>query len=347
MNKMAEHVVFCDTDAYIWPLTSFSQFIIEGNRLVTLIGERHQALCRDGSEPECGIRPPPGSLTVAQYAVRSAMANVGTKVFLEVDDAACSETLAVIGSRPIREASCSLQEYGLWNQAVTYDTRNMFLGEKGRLALYCGKLHSRDDRPMSPQHVAKFVWDKRIQGMPQWWGATMEEMATGFLELGYRENRTIILAGDVLRAGHAILEDLQMEISSRFHSIYDTGFTEYNRKVTNREQLTQAWYMQHIVNPLQAAWALVTDYFAIRDFFTETNRPFNEAILIAGYMHTRNIARYLTGRAGVTRLPGPPDGPVEANTCIPFTGRQRDGTKIYTVATVTPEGCQRIFQEEM
>lgn len=346
---MSDGIVFCETDLVICPVVSFKQFIIgNGKRLVTLIGETHEVL-----DPLTGFETPflmpPEAITVSEYAVESVKANMASRVFLEVSSTTCSTQLEVIGSRPIREVSCALQGAGLWTKhVVPYDVRDFLLGfistndelVTRRILLYYNMMRlPYSSEAMTPDELMAFTWVPELATSEKpWWGQNMENVAQHLLQVGEFENRPIILSGNLLPEATPILMAMQDGITKEFTEFYKQGFLPYKQSYDNghRYDPSSNWWQNQIVGHLKFAWAKITDYFAVRNFFTDTLQPFNEAIFIAGDAHTKNIIAYLTNAPGLTFIPGPPDSNT-GNTCLMLS-------RPYKVVSINDGSCKSVLK---
>jgi hypothetical protein len=118
-----EQVVFMETDTQLDSATSFSQYIYQSRRLITMIGERHE------QEWKCT----PTSLSVADYCKTVLKANTRCKIMLEYNK---GDNPVHIGSHAIREVYKVATGMGKTGSIIPFDTRAFFLGVEGQADLY-------------------------------------------------------------------------------------------------------------------------------------------------------------------------------------------------------------------
>ena len=140
-DRFKKHLVLVEDRAELMSVTSFSQYVVNGNRLVTVIGELHDVSwgCQNQQ------------VSVGSYVLARAANNSRSKVLLEVNPGVDPTSL---GSHGIREVAAGLRAIGREGSMQPIDTRTYFLGGAGQTELYQTTFSSA----MSPQEIGlKFI----------------------------------------------------------------------------------------------------------------------------------------------------------------------------------------------
>lgn len=114
-TTMSEHIVMVSTDTQLDSAISFSQYMIQGKKLITLIGERHQHVW------SC----PKPSITIAEYCKNTVQRNEKTKIMLEYNSYISPLTLY---SHNLKETYKKLVEISKAKHIIAFDSRPYFLG---------------------------------------------------------------------------------------------------------------------------------------------------------------------------------------------------------------------------
>lgn len=118
-----EHLVMVEDEQELNSATAFSQYVFQGRRLITMIGELHS------HSWVCNGHP----VSVAEYITETVKRNRLCKVMLEVNPGVDP---SMLGSDAIRETSASLHRIGRGDAIIPVDVRKFFLGEYGQHILY-------------------------------------------------------------------------------------------------------------------------------------------------------------------------------------------------------------------
>ena len=118
-----KHFVAIQTNYMLDSSISFSQYIFQNKRLITLIGERHDLKWKCQED----------SLTVAQYCKMAVERNQKCRVMLEFHPSVDPSTSQ---SESIKTTVASLQSINRTNQIIAFDKRDDFLTHNNHIKLY-------------------------------------------------------------------------------------------------------------------------------------------------------------------------------------------------------------------
>jgi hypothetical protein len=121
-QRFHEHLVLVEDKQELNSATAFSQYVLHGRRLITMIGEVHDHAWVCGSHP----------VSVADYITKTVERNRLCRVLLELNPGADAAT---IGSEAIRDTAIGLHRIGRSDAIVPVDVRRFFLGA-GQHMLY-------------------------------------------------------------------------------------------------------------------------------------------------------------------------------------------------------------------
>ena len=128
---MSKHIVFEQTSQKLENAVSFSQYIINGIRLVTLIGELHNKNFKCGKNVN--------SISICDYCKEAVLRNPKCRVLLEYYDGEknCEpDDPEQMNSHSIRTIFRKLLKIGKKNQIIPLDKRPSFLSRQGQDDLY-------------------------------------------------------------------------------------------------------------------------------------------------------------------------------------------------------------------
>jgi hypothetical protein len=318
--------VFCETNTLICPLVGLAQYIIDDTRLITLIAEVHEGVCKDGEDT---YKLPEGSISLTRYVEEVLKNNTRALAFLEIGDDICPTKMRKVQSRPIRELGCRLDELKLTDRLVRFDVRNLLMDERGRKLLYCGSLTWKKtgadgivkEFPIPPQSFR----DLRLV-----WKGDLADVASDMSKKG----RGMILKGDVSVEGNALLVKINEDVARDFRKISKT-LKVYARDTNVKFE----WWKTEVVRPLRVAWSKVLDYFIVRDIFTESG--FNEYVIIVGFEHARHINRLFGKEGSVYRIKSAPNILTGENGCVPLAKSGPHG-RVYGIVATTDGVCEAV-----
>ena len=118
-----EHLIMVEDKQELNSATAFSQYVFQGRRLITMIGELH------GHSWACNDHP----VSIAEYITETVKRNKMCRVMLEINPDVDPSTL---GSDAIRETATSLHRIGRGDAIIPVDVRRFFLGADGQHILY-------------------------------------------------------------------------------------------------------------------------------------------------------------------------------------------------------------------
>lgn len=128
---MSNHVVFVQTDEKLESAISFSQYVFNGIRLITLIGELHNTSFKCGDNVK--------SISICNYCKQAVSKNTKTRVLLEYSNGGkkCKpDDPYQMNSYSIRSICKKIEKIGRKNQLIPLDKRPIFLSRKVQDDLY-------------------------------------------------------------------------------------------------------------------------------------------------------------------------------------------------------------------
>ena len=271
MNKETkEHIIFVESQDFIDSAVSFSQYIFDGKRLITIIGELHTT----------PFQCPQPSITIAQFCKNAVSRNHNCRVLLEYNksDNVCPPS-EWSECEVLRTTYNELKESNE-SQMIPSDIRPSFITRKEQNYLY-GTTHTRMD-PTSMHQEYKYIREKFVNTF-------MKNFEIPSLEI------PVLLQKKTPK----FLDQ------KNFHPIIYEFFKYYyvNHMIVRFQNIDklirekQAIYLPDgrevqgsIYERLKEAWAAVSDFFIMKSLFT-INDNINEYILIVGDGHRFNIQR--------------------------------------------------------
>ena len=118
-----EHLIMVEDKKELNSATDFSQYVFQGRRLITMIGELHS------HSWSCNGHP----VSIAEYITETVKRNKMCRVMLEINPGVDPSTL---GSDAIKETAASLHGIGRGDAIIPVDVRRFFLGADGQHILY-------------------------------------------------------------------------------------------------------------------------------------------------------------------------------------------------------------------
>ena len=128
---MTKHIVFVETDEKLESAISFSQYVFNGNRLITLIGELHNKTFKCGKNAK--------SISICDYCEQAVLNNPKSRVLLEYSNGGkrCKpDDPYQMNSYSIRSICKKIEKIGKKNQLIPLDKRPIFLSRKVQDDLY-------------------------------------------------------------------------------------------------------------------------------------------------------------------------------------------------------------------
>lgn len=306
------NIVFCETEAFICPVVSFSQFVMYGSKLITLIGEIHDA-------NKC-VDMPPNSISISEYVTQTLHRNPKAIVFLEIGPDVCKKRMRECQSRPIRELSCVLDLDS--PQVNRMDVRNLLLGRENKDFLYVSNL-TYDNGPMPPLEVERYFL---------WRYGSLKSVAADLV----RRKDPSVLQGPIAKEGVQILEKQDADVKQTF-LLAQKAVSTYKKEVAQGRPPTQKWWIDNLVNLLKIAWGAVLDYFILYNIFSRTSA--NELVIVVGENHVRNIIPRLQ-YSKITKIPSSPPVNTGQNGCIKLTQHDTTGSRIWSVVAIQDKVCE-------
>jgi hypothetical protein len=285
MNKETkEKIVFVESQEFIDSAVSFSQYIFDGKRLITIIGELHT------TPFEC----PQPSMTIAQFCKNAVSRNGKCRVLLEYnksDDKDCPPSewskceVLTTTYNELKESNAS--------QMIPSDIRPSFITRKEQNYLY-GTTHTRMD-PTSMHQEYKYIRDKFVNPF-------MTTFEIKSLEIPVLLQKKTPKFFDQKNFHPFIYEFFKYYYVN--HMI--VMFQHIDKLIREKQEiyLPDGREVQgSIYERLKEAWAAVSDFFIMKSLFT-INDNINEYILIVGDGHRYNIQRafeYINGKIKIPK----------------------------------------------
>ena len=316
---MASDVVFCQTDLKLCDVLDITQTIVFPEpgkpRLITLLGERHR-MGEEYLEDDYSERSTPGEFSITDYVMNTLQTNPASIVVLEQSPDATMESIRQEkGSATLREIPFQVTSSNLKDRMVFVDWRKTICPEPQLISL-ASRSNLFDVFKQSylpPDQLDKLVYQ------------------VSCLKAFVRQKQNL---PDLPEPSQRVLNEMEDAIKEQF-LLAQPGIDEYKVRYSEGT-LTEKWIQDEVSFPLREAWALVMDYFALREALKPSDpakTPVDEIIIVAGAAHTTMVASFLDlvpGSKQVTELSG--DWDPNAKSCI----------SLYKTVAVNAETCNRL-----
>jgi|LakMenEpi03Aug12_release.lakeMendotaPanAssembly.Ray.scaffolds.fasta_scaffold27480_6 hypothetical protein len=268
-EETKKHIVFVESREFIDSAVSFSQYIFDGKRLITIIGELHTT----------PFKCPEPSITIAQYCKNAVTRNVNCRVLLEYNksDNVCPPS-EWSECEVLRTTYNELKESNE-SQMIPSDIRPSFITRQGQNMLY--GLHTR----MDPTH------------MDQEYKYIRENFVNPFIAHFDINNIEIDLRHHKQTTKFLLEKEFHPDIYNFFKYYYFyfilNPFIIIHKLIREKQEiyLPDGREIQgSIYEKLKEAWAAVSDFFIMKSLL-KINNKINEYILIVGDNHRKNIQR--------------------------------------------------------
>ncbi len=307
-------VVFCQTDVVLCDVLDLTQMIVfpepDHPRLITLLGERH-IRGQEYIDDDLSQRTSPGEFSITDYVMNTLQTNPESVVLVEQCPNASIDSIShEEGSATLREIPLQVTRAGLQNRMKYVDWRKVICKDARLITLVtnCNLFDFFRQAYLAPEQVDALMY--RLTCLKTFVGETQN-------------------LPDLLPPAQATLDEMEKAIQEQFE-IAQPGVEEYKVRYMNKT-LDEEWVFMEVSNPLRDAWALVMDYFTVREALTPG--PANEMIVVVGAHHSVMTTAFLQSVEGsetVTELTG--NWKKGAKSCIP----------LYATVAVNPETCERL-----
>jgi hypothetical protein len=286
-----DDVVFCGTNVSIYPVVSFTQYIIEGVKLITLIGELHD------NGPGTHYRLPAGYISVTTYARQVLDRNPHSMLLLEIGETDTEIDISRKHSRVIRDMAIPYKD-----RVVRFDVRDKLMSVGAFNQVYNNGL----TLIISGKYVPMYVSDLRVAGILL--DSTELENKLQFIR------KTSIPKERILQSGIYILKQCEIDVNEEFKQL--------RLSVENAETIIRIWgektgvcrsgitqnfgdtfwtdWNKYCVWRAKRAWGYIVDYFLLTRIFMAEAK--NEFLINIGYHHSDHINRLFSTYAGANIL---------------------------------------------
>lgn len=269
-EKTKENIIFVESQEFIDSAVSFSQYIFDGKRLITIIGELHTT----------PFQCPQPSITIAQFCKNAVSRNHNCRVLLEYNksDNVCPPS-EWSECEVLRTTYNELKESNE-SQMIPSDIRPSFITRKEQNYLY-GTTHTRMD-PTSMHQEYKYIREKFVNTF-------MKNFEIPSLEIPVILQKKTPKLLDQKNFHPVIYEFFKYYYVN--HMI--VRFQNIDKLIREKQEiyLPDGREVQgSIYEKLKEAWAAVSDFFIMKYLFA-INDNINEYILIVGDGHRYNIQR--------------------------------------------------------
>ena len=268
MNKETkENIVFVESEDFIDSAVSFSQYIFNGKRLITIIGELHTT----------PFKCPQPSMTIAQFCKNAVSRNDKCSVLLEYNNTDNKCTPSEWSECEVLTTTYNALKESNIKQMIPSDARPWFITRQGQNILY--GLHTPIDLTNMDQEY-KYIREKFVNPFTEHFKITnldfdvrLQAKTPQFLdEKKFSPNIYQFFKYYYLEFMLIPFKNINKLINDK-QPIYNSDGTEIQNGIYER---------------LKKAWAAVSDFFTMKRFFT-INDDINEYILIVGDGHRENI----------------------------------------------------------
>lgn len=265
-KETKDHIVFVETKEFIDSAMSFSQYIFDGKRLITIIGEYH-------TNP---FQCPQPSITIANFCKKAVSRNDKCRVLLEYNklDKDCPPS-EWTECEVLRTTYNELKESNE-SQMIPSDIRPAFITRREQNYLY-GTTHTHMDGEY------KYIREKFVNPFTKTFGITSLEINPVLLQ---KKTPKFLDQKDF----HPVIYEF-FKFYYVNHMI--VRFRDIDKLIREKQEI----YLHDgrevqgsIYERLKEAWAAVSDFFIMKSLFT-INDNINEYILIVGDGHRFNIQR--------------------------------------------------------
>ena len=265
MNKETkENIVFVESQEFIDSAVSFSQYIFDGKRLITIIGELHTS----------PFKCPEPSITIAQFCKNAVSRNDKCRVLLEYNKSDKDCPPSEWSSCEVLTTTYNALKESNESQMIPSDMRPAFITRQEQNYLY--GTHTRKDGEY------KYIREKFVNPFTKIFGITS-------LEINPILQKKTPKFLDEKNFHPLIYEFFQYYYVN--HMI--VRFRDIDKLIREKQEiyLPDGREVQgSIYERLKEAWAAVSDFFIMKSLFT-INDNINEYILIVGDGHRFNIQK--------------------------------------------------------